>query len=447
MSKDLGSLTATLTGSIERANESFQMIWRTIVGISIDLGETKTNSIAIRRLLSYNPDYAKGNFIQQPIRNSVNFLSEIITKAVHDVQSFPDNPTIWVLLGKCYLLLQDFPNAYSSFAHVIRIKEEISDPYYWFSIACTNHHFHFYEDSESFYKKTLEKNPNFPLKGDFYMRRGMLSRSRGLYQESIGFFNQSLNCLPGNLTEDDIHFHIAFTYQCSNDFKKAIPIYSKLFQKYPDSYKLLHQYVWALSLSPEVSNLNLAESIIQSYPKYSNDSTLNFVLGRIFLIKGELDLAYNRFCECIPDMSESPLYWAWLGNLYWKNDQDKDALIAYQRAVYLLNDFCEVWLNMGLIYEKNHDIERAAQVYDIGIKTCSNNAILIQHLKRLNERKENEIRMMEITESKYFTQIAEKHEASILNMAPPLPGNCISPEYEIQKGIESIHTRYDSLFL
>ena len=450
MASDIGSVTCNITNAIESANRSFENVWQAIAGTASSMGASNVSQFAARRLLSYNPQNRDGLVVIPEAQPGITKLCEIISKTIAEIQTDPNNLTKWILVGKCYLLLGDHPNAYSAFAHCLRIDQPTNDPYFWYSIACVYQHFHFNEDALKFFTKVLEVDPNFPLVSDYNLRIGLCFRALGRYQEAINAINIVMqHGPPSGLTEDDVAFQRIFTYQISGAVPRALQEYGELVQRYPENLKLIQQYVWALSFQSDSASLQTAERIIAGVPQYADDPLLKFVLARIALKNSDMETAYKRYCDCIGDWSESPIFWCGLGVLYFRNEQRQDALIAFQRALYLKPEIPEAWLNLGIIFENLDQTPNASKIYQAGRQNCPGNQKLQERIARLQaggklQRPATEVE--EIKDSKFFVQVADRHAAMVTRTPPPLPGSAVSADPAIARAVDGLACPYESLF-
>ncbi|EAY13451.1 TPR Domain containing protein [Trichomonas vaginalis G3] len=449
---DVGSATKDITQAIEQANKYLEFVWSSIASTAKEMGSKSITNLAIRRTLSYNPQNQKIFETAPRIKEGSQKLCDIISRDLQDLQNNPNNYQAWIQVGKAYLALSDFTNAYCSFTHVLRINPQIQDPYFWYAIACVYQHFQYNEDALKFFKNIgslANSKQDFPLYSDYHLRLGLLYRSLRQYSQSSVELNLILKCPPLGLTEDDINFQIAFTQLAGGQQDLALREFKNLCDKYPKSHKIVQQYTWSLSFCNDDQSLNEAQRIIDLHPELNDDPLINFVLARLALKRGQMEVAYKKYCGCIPDWCESPVFWCGLGVLYFKNDQKQDALIAFQRALYQKAEIVEAWLNLGFIFEQLDNPSNAQKIYEAGCQNCRNSTRLEERLNRLsnpNSRNQVKLDIEEIKDSRFFNQIGDLQAQMILRIPPPIPANTIIPDEASARAIEDLRSPYETLF-
>ena len=459
---DAQSMTKDLSQAIETANQSLEYIWSTIASTAREMGSTSITNCAASRALSYNPQNRKALEAHPSSKNGTSFLCETIQQLLLELQANPSSIKQWALLGKCYLCLSDFTNAYSSFGHVLRLinsQQNFDDIYFWYSIACVYQHFGYNQDALKFFQtlqsilENSQKTTPFPLISDFYLRLGLLQRSLGNYKESIEAFEHIKKTkaqLPPSLTNDDIAFHIGFTALLSPETEnRAITEFRNLLNKYPNNLKLIQQYTWAISFKSDENLLKEAKQLIDNHPEFKDDPLISFITARIQLKSNDIEAAYAKFSACISDWAESSVFWCSLGVLYMKHEQKQDALLAFQRAILLKPEMDEAWLNLGMVFEIWDSSQNAVKIYEAGKQYCPKSQKLQDRLTRLSQGQRPPMQRMEIEEvgfSKFFTQVGDAYSENITRTPPAIPGSSITAEEAKQPIIESLRIPYDSLF-
>lgn len=448
---DIGTATKDITQAIEQANKYLEFVWSSIASTAKEMGSRSITNLAIRRTLSYNPQNQKILDTAPRVKEGAQKLCDIISRDLQDLQSNPNNYQLWIQVGKAYLSLNDFTNAYSAFAHVIRINPQIQDQYFWYSIACVYQHFQYYDEALNFFKNVGPIKSDFPLYSDYHLRMGLLYRSLRQFTNAIQELNLVMKYPPSGLTEDDIVFQIAFTQLIAGQTEVAIREFKTLLEKYPKSHKLVQQLTWTLTFSNDDNQLSEAQSIIDAHPELNDDPLIKFVLARLALKRNQMEPAYKKYCDCISDWCESPVFWCGLGVLYFRNDQKQDALIAFQRALYQKAEIAEAWLNLGYIFELLGNESNAQKIYDAGRQNCQNNQKLVDRLNRLSNpaatrNSTMKLGIEEIKDSQFFNQIGDIHAQNILRMPPAIPANTIVPDEVTARAIEDLRSPYESLF-
>jgi tetratricopeptide (TPR) repeat protein len=165
----------------------------------------------------------------------------------------------------------------------------------------------------------------------------------------------------------------------------------------------------------------------------------------------DINEAYARYRECTPDWSDSPLFWGGLGLLYLKNEQMQDAVVAFQRALFLRSDIPEVWANLGLIYDYQGETENASRVYQTGLANCRDDPVLKERLAQVGPRK-NVAKptimrdLIELDGSQYFQQPADKVAVRLLENPPDLSNSSFMSEPGVSEHAGELFLPFQSLF-
>jgi tetratricopeptide (TPR) repeat protein len=349
----------------------------------------------------------------QNISRAISLLNQIVITGAKQLECDQLNPQHFIVLGHCHLLLNDFLNAFAAYANVTRIGVRVEDPYFWYGAGCVYQHFNYNADANRYMKQALQFWTQIPRKADLVRRLGINQRALGEYDNSIPAFEGLLAMPPSGLTADDIRFQVAFSHQLAGHKDRASGCYHELYNRHRKCLPVIQQYCWFLSLQSDAPSLDLAAQIVHAVG--IDDPILKLVSAQLAMKQQDLQAAYHRYCECITEWNDSPLFWCKLGVLYFKNDQMNDAIVAFQRALYLKAEVFEAWANLGLIFEVQGETDQAIKIYEIGMQNCPNAKQLRERLNLLaGGRGRTTQAVLEINDSKYFVQIAEKISSEFL---------------------------------
>ena len=426
--------------TIEKANEAFENTWKSVLELVNETKLIPQTQFAARRLLSYNPQEKSVEKKCPELYIAINSLCSTITNRIQ-MLSQSENPDYWIDLLFCYLMMNDMPNSYTAVAHTLRLQPKVKDPYFNYCAAIVYHHFHYFEDAINFYKAVPDF---FDQINDRNLRLAIAYRSINKFQESENLFRNLIKKPPKNLTQDDIKLQLAYTLQLAEKNSEAAKIYDELYSNYSWCKELKQQYVWFLSLQNDSRSWTKADELIGN----STDSVMRFASARIAMKQSDMAMAYQRYRDCTASWSDSPLFWCGLGVLYLKNEQFGDAIVAFQRALYLKNDISEAWLNLGLIFELQREPENAAKIY----QTAQSNCASTQIIKRLNEcgkrvlQKENLINeVIEIDGNRLFIQPMERISDALVADTPFLSDSCFNHDKSITQHLQNLIQYHTSL--
>lgn len=420
MDSSVSSLAASVSESLNAANRELEQIWGEMAEVSEFAGSTDQFSRAIRRVAAYNPS-SKILDRRPEIKHAVEHISQIIVSKANELATNPDLEH-FASLGHCYLLLTDFPNAYAAYTAGIRTGKETADPYFWYGIGCVYQNFKYPKEASVFLQRAMVNVTDPMIKADIHVRLGIAERDLGNYDLSLHHFEATLETLPRDLTEDDIRFQMACTMQFAKRQNEAGEIYAKLHQKHRTNLTVLQQYCCFLALQNDQRSLDQGAKLAASVP---DDVTLKFVMAKIAMKQSNLEKAYECYRELIPCWNDSPLVWYGLGVLYLRNDQTKDADVAFRRAVQANPQCEEAWLNVGLISELDHP-EQALSIYQTALESCPDSKKLKERLIRLQSgRRADSLSGMieEVSDGKFFTQIPDRISSEWIATPPKIPAS------------------------
>jgi len=444
--------------SIERLIEKGNSYYESTLKISADLlnsfGMTKEARTVTRKLVVYNPQNDMIAKVSKPLSDSSIALCNLIGPYISKIDKRPDDIQSWLVLSKAYLMMNDMPNAYTSVSHVIRINNSVPDSIFWYVAGIVYQHYRYFDESLEAYKLSMDFDPNMPFKSDLLFRKAILLRNTEKYDESISLLHSLMKNPPQSLKEDDIQFLIAFSYQLSGKNDSAQRLYQDLSTKNPNSLQLLQQFSWFLSLQGDRNSWSLAERLVLTAPQeFIDDPVLKLVLARISLKLHDTNTAYQRYKDCLGTWSDSPLFWCGLGVLYLKNEQFSDAIVAFQRALFLKNDIVEAWLNFGLIYHKQGDSKNALRIYETALNNCTSTTLINERINAINNSRSGApskpFDIVEIDGSKLFTQVAERISIEFTSSIPLLQSSHLGIGENISylnQALAVLYIPYTSIF-
>lgn len=422
--------------------------------IAKEMNDNENSQLAAKRAFSYNPDAKTilDLFPQyEPIISEINALKNKNTKLINEDLNNPDS---WGLLGNCYLALGDFPNALTAYWHSTKINPDSPNANLIYAIGITYAHFKHNDYALKHFQKVLDINSNFVFIDDIKFRIALLQRMLGRFDIALKMFEEIKRSPPNELLAEDIMMQIAYTHQLSGKNDKAYQIYIDLHQRFPNALKLTQQYCLFLFLQYKDSKIEMVKSVVdgalQSNP---NDPILLMIAARIAMKLDDMNAAYSHYRICTTYYSDSPYFWCGLGVLYYKNEQTQDAVVAFQRGLYLKSEMPEAWLNIGLIFEQLNNFDNAIKVYQTGEQKCPNCQQFNERLNFLNSQKNGHrkfrsmYKLIDIDDSKFITPIPEQFSNDYISAVPILPSSCFKIDSEIADKFATLSTYPKSIFV
>ena len=412
-------------------NQSFSTCFSNAMKLALTLEKTSDAELAAKRSFAYNPQNSEILDLFPQYEDTLTLLSSIISSATADIQKDNSNLEAWLLLGYCYLQFGDFPNAFAALIQFdcekLEKENDLRYPeYYYYALSIIYHHFNYQIQSFKWYTKLMNcsKFSSFLYKDDFYYRLGILCRSLSKYSESIQYFTKIIDSPPNGLKKADIQFQIAYTYQLFGKNEEARTIYKQLLDNYPNNIYIKQQYILFLFLSQSTFDNNLLNNIIGDSLSNKPNPQLLFFYACILLKKNDLSSAYDYFKQCVSYYYDSPEFWCLFGILYAKNEQWTDAIMAFQRSLYVRNEFEEGWLNLGYSYEHLKDIESASRIYQTALMNCPQSSAITERTNNLAMGRSN-VLLYDISDLsknyKYFPQVPQKAANEYISAIPYFP--------------------------
>ena len=432
---------------LDSINTEFEQSFTKAARISKEFNCLDESHLAAKRVFSYNPNSKEILSLFPQYTPIIEEISKLVDDHGQSLKTDSGNPFLWTILGNCYLTLGDFPNAFAAYAHAIRVNlPENPDPNFWYALGIVYAHYNYTEHALNCFNKVFEFDQNFVFANDINFRIAFILRQTQNFQGAISFFEKIIHAPPSNLLPEDIQIQIAYTYQIKGNSDTAYQIYRELYQRYPSVLKLQQQYTWFLYLIDYIDVMKpILEKAIQENPY---DPTLLLIAARLAMKEDDIATAYKYYKFCIHYCSESPSFWCGLGILYYKNDQINDAVIAFQRALFLKCELADAWLNIGLIFEQQGNFQSAEKIYTTGSSKCQNCPEFQERLNSLSipHRKSIPYNLIDIDDSKFLTQIPEQFSIEYISAVPMLPPNCYGINIETASQFSVLSTYPKSLF-
>ena len=262
----------------------------------------------------------------------------------------PENGETWGLLGHCYLMLDDLQRAYAAYQRALYYLDNPNVPKLWHGIGILYDRYGSLEYAEEAFVRVLELDPNFDKANEIYFRLGIIYKHQGKLQLALECFQYILNNPPHPLTQPDVWFQIGSVLEQQKDWVGAKDAYEKVLQVNPQHAKVLQQlgclYSQAESspstpsqngsgaAQPFQQDLNIAlKYLMQSLEIDNSDAHSWYYLGRVHMIRGDFNAAYEAFQQAVNRDLRNPTFWCLIGVLYYQISQYRDCLLYTSRCV------------------------------------------------------------------------------------------------------------------
>jgi tetratricopeptide (TPR) repeat protein len=437
---------------LEKINTEFEQSFSLCAAISREMGCVEESLLAAKRAFSYNPNAIRMLELFPQFAPYIEQISHLVEAHGQKLQADSSNPELWTILGYCYLTLGDFPNAFAAYAHALRVQPESIDPVFWYAMGIVYAHYNYSDHALNCHQKVLSLDSKFIYWRDVLFRLGLLHRQLGNHDNSLHYLEQVRRDPPNGLLAEDISLQIGYTKQLMGDHNAALAAYRELYRQFPGSLQLTIQYAWFLFLRSKSSETLQAvlRIVNQGLSLHPCEPTLLLIAGRIAMKQDDMALAYQQYRYCISYCNDNPFFWCGLGVLYYKNEQTQDAVIAFQRALYLQSEMAEAWLNIGLIFEQQGEISNAQKIYQTGQTKCPASPDFGERLAALAGHgragyKPGGYALIDVDDTKFIRAPPEVFAADYVAAVPELPPRCFGIEANTE-GFKTLATFPKSYF-
>jgi tetratricopeptide (TPR) repeat protein len=129
----------------------------------------------------------------------------------------------------------------------------------------------------------------------------------------------------------------------------------------------------------------------------------------------------------------------------------QDAIVAFQRALFLKPEIAEAWANLGLIFELQKETGTAIAVYQQALQACSEKdaRVVRDRLNAINGGRNRPVastQVIEVNDSPFFVQVAAKLAAEWAADPPPLPARLIGADDSLDLIIGEMTPPHRSIF-
>lgn len=400
---------------LDQCCHAFEEVFSKAAEIASLMGNTEILKLTSNRALSYNPTNSKIKLMNPYLSDVATTVSLIMNSQFQIVKDNSNLYQNWIILGHCYLILGDFPNAYASYAYSIELNPNNDDPLLAYAYGAIFEHFGYTQKALNIWGN-IPPNYNLYFEMDLRFRQAISFRNTNQLDEALKLFNRVLEKPPKTLTQNDVLFQIAYTQQLRGDFDTANRIYTRLLQQYPNSLPLYQQYAW---FAYRYLDKNDSEPIIDNtLKKYPHDPIINVIGGLHSMLLNKTDRAYQLYKSSHPHTLDNAGFYCALGELYFKNDQLKDSQDSFKRALQINYDIPEAWLNVGFIAEQSDNKADAISYYKNGLE-YTGSPQLTQAITNINNGRRGTMSLAKVNEERIFVDIP-KQFANEYGSSPPL---------------------------
>jgi len=329
----------------DRSNSEYERSFALATMASKEMSFTDECNYAARKIYSYNPNSKVLKEIFPDMARVIEEIGKIIE--FHGVLLKGNVKLVdsWNIIGNCYLALGDFPNAFASYCHSLRINPNITDPYIRYALGVVFLHYNYIENGIKYLNPVINADSYIPFIEDAIFRSAIAYRNNMNFASSNQLFEKLLNSPPIGLTSDDIFLQIAYTMECSNQKQLAHGLYTKIYENNRTNTKYIQHYLFFLfSTSILKPNDPILNDLYKDNPQ---DPVANLLMGRFAAREQSLEKAFSHYKQSAVYWIDSYFFWAELSSLYFSAYQLNDCLSALGRVISLNPKLEIAWFNMA----------------------------------------------------------------------------------------------------
>jgi tetratricopeptide (TPR) repeat protein len=426
---------AAMSRFLDKINTEFEQSFALCALISREMGCVEESLLAAKRVFSYNPNSTRMLELFPEFAPFIEQISRLVESHGQKLQIDSGNHELWTILGYCYLTLGDFPNAFAAYAHALRVQPESTDPVFWYAMGIVYAHYNYNDHALNCHQKFLSLGSTVACGQDIQFRLGLLHRQLKNFESALQHLDRVKGSPPNGLQPEDVQLQIGYTYQLLGNYDAAMQIYDDLYRRFPNALQLTIQYAWFLFLRSKAKEdyANVSRILNHGLRGHPCDPTLLLITARIAMKQDDMAGAYKQYRYCISYCNDNPSFWCGLGVLYYKNEQSQDAIVAFQRALYLKSEMAEAWLNIGLIFEQQGDLNSANKIYQTGQSKCQGVHEFAERLNALSARprpgyKSPGYTVIDVDDLKIIRPPPEVFAVDYVAAVPQLPAECFGIE-------------------
>jgi tetratricopeptide (TPR) repeat protein len=230
----------------------------------------------------------------------------------------------------------------------------VADPYVMFGIGLRKETEGNIDEAEKFYSYAIELKPNMV---DAWVNLAEVRSKKGKIDDGLKVLGEAEKIIPA---DPKIKSAMALFYMRKGDYKKA----EEILKKASSEVGMKKEIEKAMGyLFIETGRYNLGLFIFDELSKKYPDDPENFFM------KGEIYMRARNFADAVREfenglkIKRDKVIFLKLGICYFKLNAVDDAERALKEALAEDSNMWEAYLNLGLIYKRKGEFEKAEEMY------------------------------------------------------------------------------------
>ena len=216
---------------------------------------------------------------------------------------------------------------------------------------------------------TLKFSPNFTQKIEILYKLAILYARTNQLEQAINYFNLVLVELA-KATEDEEKaerkfkalIQLGICYEEKKNYEEALKSYESALDLYKGNTNALLHLSWCNFLNQNTSKA--LEYIDKVMAVKKSDKDANYIKGRIMLYLKDYKRAQEYLKHAVIEDPNNPIFLNSLGVAKCEAEEYLDAHTDFNTIVQIEENLPEVWLNIGMMYEKSERYDEAVSTYN-----------------------------------------------------------------------------------
>lgn len=297
-------------------------------GDGFDRLEKRINSAVFKTPIAKGPSRDQINSLIKLFNQ--NQFKQVINTAQRLRQQYPNNLTLWNLIGVSAAKLGQLNKAITAFKKVISLKPENAEAYHNMGNALREQGK--LDEAVEFYTKAFSLKPDY---AEAYLNLGNVFKDQGKIEEAIKAFSKASSIKKDYVEAYNNMGNVLYLQGKVDD---AIAAYKKV-----------------LSIRPDYAEA------------YNN-------LGIIFQDQGKIEEAIKVFNKAILIKKDYAEAFSNIGMALNEHGQSEEAIKNLEKAISIAPDYIGAYLNKGVILKAQGNIEEALKTYNEALLIKPNDA-------------------------------------------------------------------------
>ena len=322
-------------------------------------------------------------------------VSKIPEALEQAMQIEPKNSEVYLLIGDCYRLLDDWPEAAQYYHLAIDLDPENVNAYWYLAgyykqnnqadsvitayyqlarlletdriyyelgtwLAAADR----FDEAEEAYLKAIELNPDKSANLRTWLELGVLLGRAKKYEGALTAFR---TCIELDSSKENIgaYLGLATTYDALDSLTQAEEIYQHAIEIAADDVRVYRQML-AMYLSREdiKKSIDVSRELVALVP---SDWTAQRRLGILLYTDGQLAAADSLFDSRIGFGDDNVFNFFYRGRVAVEQQRYDDAKGYFREALSKEPGFVDSWLNLGFVLTQQDSLGMAIQAYQDGL--------------------------------------------------------------------------------